>query len=116
MANFNGVYPSAQSQQTQKTVTPRILAFRQGNGYQQVAADGPNFMPEQWQLTWDALGAAQSTSLESWLNANPPTVTFVGDGVLLSASKTYHMTIDGWQSQPMSGGVNQYTTNIEEWF
>jgi phage-related protein len=116
MANFGGIYPSAQSQQTQMTMVPRVLNFRQGNGYQQIAPDGPNSMIEQWQITWDALGAANSTTLQAWLVANPPTVTFVGDGVLLSASKTYHMTLDGWQKQPMSGGVNQFTTNIEEWF
>ncbi|SRR6266404_7516315 len=116
MTIFNGLIPSAASQQTQQTMTYRMLKFQYGNGYEARTPDGANPKKDMWTISFDSLNAAQSTQLEAWLTANPPWVPWNGDGVILPSVKTYWMTDAGYQKTPASGGVNAYTFLIEQSF
>jgi phage-related protein len=115
-ALFGGLIPSDSSQQTQQTQTFRVLDFRYGNGYEQVLPDGANAYVDTWQLTWDNIAQAQYLLLLAWLQANPPWVTWNGDGVILPSANTYRMTNDGWQVLPMSGSVYGVSFNIQQVF
>lgn len=116
MTTFGGLTPSADSQQTQRTMTYRFLNYKYGNGYEARLPDGANAQIDTWQITFDNLDAADSTALETWLLANPPYVTWSGDGIILPSANTYWITKDGYQKQPMPGGVNAFTFNIEQVF
>jgi phage-related protein len=116
MAVFGGLTPSADSQQTQQTMVVRVLSFAYGNGYDVMIPDGANPTRDTWQITFDSLSAADTTTLNNWLKANPPWVTWNGDGVLLDASLTYRVTLDSWQRLAYPGTVNGFTFNVEQVF
>jgi hypothetical protein len=116
MTLFNGLIPSSASQQTQQTMTYRMLKFQYGNGYEARSPDGANPKKDTWQISFDTLDAAQSTLLESWLGLNPSWVSWNGDGTILPSSKTYWLTESGYIKTPMPGNVNAYTFNIEQSF
>jgi hypothetical protein len=116
MTVFNGVTPSSQSQQTQRTVKYRTLEYVYGTGYKAILPDGANASIDTWTITWDNIGPAQSTLLENWLIASPPWVTWNGDGAILPATNVYRVTEDGYQKQPMDAGVNAFTVNVEQVF
>jgi phage-related protein len=113
MTTFAGITPSSDSQ-----VTPvyRVQEYTYGNGYKAYAPDGANGTIVTAQVNFDYLTTAQSTALEAWFAANPPWVTWSGDGVLLSASLTFRVTKDGWQKTVLPGGINQYQFDIEQVF
>jgi phage-related protein len=116
MTAFGGLTPSSESQQTQQTMTYRMLDFKYGNGYEARLGDGANYQIDTWQITFDNLNATDSATLKAWLLANPPFTTWNGDGVILPSSNTYWITEDGWQMQPMPGNVNAFTFNISQAF
>lgn len=116
MATFNGILPSAQSQQTQRTQTYRTLSYKYGSGYEGRTPDGANAAIDTWTLSWDNLTATQATLLETWLLANPPTVQWQGDGTLLPSTNTYWMTKDGYQKTPLPGNVWSFQMNCEQAF
>jgi phage-related protein len=116
MAAFGGLIPQNQSQQTQQTMTYRILAYKYGNGYEAMLPDGANAQIDTWTISFDNLGAAQSVVLTAWLQASPPWVLWAGDGVILPAANSYSVTTDGWQVTPMPGNVNAFTFNIAQRF
>jgi phage-related protein len=115
-ALFGGVTPSAASQQTQETLTYRVLSYKYGNGYESVLPDGANANVDTWEITFDSLDKTDSASLQAWLNEFPPWETFQGDGNILPSTRTYRITNDGYQIQPMAGGVNQFQFNLAEVF
>jgi hypothetical protein len=116
MTIFGGLTPSSASQQTQQTKTYRILSYQYGNGYEARTPDGANPIKDTWQITFDNLNATDSATLITWLNANPPWITFNGDGVILNSAFTYWITKDGYQKTPLPGNVNAFTFNIEQSF
>ena len=116
MTLFGGLVPSSASQQTQLTQAFRVLEYQYGNGYTGRVPDGANPQRETWGISFDNLNATDSATLDTWLAASPPWVTFVGDGAILSASKTYWMTKEGFVKTPLPGTVNSYMFNLEQSF
>jgi phage-related protein len=116
MTAFGGLKPQNQSQQTQQTMTYRVLAYKYGNGYEAMLPDGANAQIDTWTISFDNLNAADSATLTTWLQANPPWVLWNGDGVILPSNKTYSVTVDGWQVTPMPGNVNGFTFNVAQRF
>jgi hypothetical protein len=114
MTLFGGVTPSSASQQTQETMTYRVLAYQYGNGYESRVPDGANPQKDTWTISFDNLNATDSASVQAWLTANPPWVTFNGDGVILPSANTYWITKDGYQNTPLPGNVNSFQFNIEQ--
>jgi hypothetical protein len=113
MTAFNGLIPSADSQET---MTYRVQEYQYGNGYTAFAPDGANGTIITWQINFDNLSASMSSTLESWFSSNPPWITWLGDGVILPNSLTFRMTKDGWQKTALPGGVNQYQFNVMQVF
>jgi hypothetical protein len=111
MTTFGGLIPSATSQ---ITTTYRIASFKYGNGYEARSPDGPNPTCEVGQVNFDNITSIQFATLLAWITANPPYVTWLGDGVLLSSSKTYWINKDGWQKQAMPGNIYSVTLNVEQ--
>jgi hypothetical protein len=116
MTIFGGLVPQAGSQQTQQTVTYRILAYKYGNGYEAMLPDGANPVIDTWTISFDSLTDAQTLTLKTWLAANPPWVLWNGDGVILPAANVYSVTPDGFQLTPSPGGVSQITFAIAQRF
>lgn len=113
MTTFGGLVPSSSSQET---LIYRVQEYQYGNGYTAFAPDGANGQIITWQINFDNISSTQSTTLETWLNANPTWTTWLGDGSVLPNTKTFRITKDGWQKTAMPGGVNSYQFNVTQVF
>src|ERR1700730_6994691 len=102
MTTFGGLTPSSDSQ---INYIYRVQSYQYGNGYKAVAPDGANSLIIQAQVNFDYLAAANSSTLDTWLFANPQWVAWAGDGTLLPSSKQFRVL--DWQKTGLPGGVNQ---------
>ena len=116
MTVFGGLIPSSGSGSTQRTMTYRMLAYKYGNGYEQMLPDGANASIDTMTVAFDNLNATDTATLIAWLATNKPWVTWSGDGTVLPSTKTYSITADGYQQTLNSAGVNAFTFNVAQRF
>jgi hypothetical protein len=109
MTTFGGLVPSSTSQ---INTTYRIQEYQYGNGYTAFAPDGANMTLINAQVNFDNLDSSRAATLDTWIAANPTTITWAGDGTLLPTNRTFRITKDGVQKTPLSGGVFGYQFNV----
>lgn len=113
---FNGILPSGTN--TQINYTYRSNVYQLGDGYKDVSPDGINSLIINGTLQWDNLSATQwagTDGLLAWITANPPSVTWPGDGTALPTTVQFRITEDGIQINPSTGGVVQVQITFEQY-
>ena len=113
MTTFGGQTPSSDSQ---PNIVYRVQEWSYGNGYKAYVPDGANATLYNAQVNFDYLSGAKWTAFQTWMNANPPWVTWTGDGQLLPSSLTFRTTKDGYQVTTLPGGVYQIQFDCEQVF
>ena len=107
------VAPSPQG--TQKQVSGRVRRAEFGDGYSQRAPDGLNFVGRQVTLSWPALSAADSDTIEAFFIAqNSGATPFLY--TLYNESTQYQWTVASWTKAYVDGDIVSLTATLVQEF
>lgn len=105
------VHPSFNST---KSVQPRILKARFGDGYNQRVADGLNALPQTWDLRWNTLTAAQVDEIEAFLTVTAGYKAFLWTP--LDRTQPLKFIVESWTRTPVDGRSWSFSAKFSEVF
>ena len=101
------------TKETQRVMKPRTKSIMFGNGYMQIAPDGINFLPEEWNLTF-TVEDADKQIIDSFFKTAGGSVYFNWTSSEIGAVEKQYLC-PNWQITPIGACLFTITATFNEW-
>lgn len=112
MADFP--LPDLISQSSSRKREYRTLTAQFGDGYQQDAPDGINFIVDTWSMRIENLTDTDANTLRTFLDSVGSYTSWNWQAPNDSVTKTWKVTKDGWSESINSGNISSFSFTIKQ--